>query len=549
MSFLGELKRRKVIRVAVVYAVVGLGIGEAADIFLGNLGAPVWAVPTVLIVLLLGFPVSLVLAWAYDLTPTGVSNSAPRSDRRLIAVLPFTNLSGDPDNEFFGDGVTDDILTALTYIEGLKVISRMSAMRYKGTTKSTREIASELGVGTVLEGSVRRSDNRVRVAVQLIDASTDEHIWADTYDRELQDVFAVQSEVAESVAATLESQLSPHGKVRLAAVRTHNVEAYELVARARHAYLRVTPEHVARGMKLLKQAIELDPEYAVAYAHLGIAHFVQPYFSPVSPASIEASARDAIDRAFELDDGIPEAYVARAYWRFNFRWDWDGAEQDFARALEINPSFADAYQWRALMRHISRRTEEAIEDAKRSVSLDPLSFQTRNQLAQSLTWGGQPDAAMAVLAEVVEEDPTNFISHWNLGVLTRPSDIQAALRHFENGLSEIDVPLGQASRSVTLRMLGRTEEADQIIEDLEVRSNSTEFVSPFALAVAYFGSGDFDRGLDYLEQGAEMRDFLSLYSRLIAPAYGFHDHPRYQALLRRIWPDDFPISTAGSPPG
>ena len=566
MSFLGELHRRHVTKVAVVYAVVGLGVSEAADLFLGNLGAPSWAVPAVLIGLLLGFPVALVLAWAYDLTPAGVLKDGEEvgtepvagngavaaldappaapvvpSDRRSIAVLPLANLSGDPDNEYFSDGMTDDILTALTFIEGLRVISRMSVMRYKGTTKNSREIASELGVGTVLEGSVRRSDNRVRVVVQLIDASNDEHIWADTYDRDLQDVFAVQSEVAESIAGVLESKLSPHGRARLATTPTKSLEAYELVLRARHEYLQVTQDHVDRGMELLHQAIELDPDYAVAHAHLAIAHFVLPYFSPVSPESIEASAREAIDRAFELDDTIPEAYAARGYWRFNFRWDWEGAEEDFARALELNPSFADAYAWRALMRHLRRRSGDAIDDARRSVSLDPLSFQTRSQLAQCLTWEGQPDAAMDILEEIVAEDPTNFISHWNLGVLKRPTDIETALTHFERALVEMDVPLGHASRSVTLRMLGRTEEADQAIDDLEARSG-TEYVSPFALAVAYFGKGDLDRGFGYLEEGADQRDFLTLYLRLIAPSYGFQEHPRHLALLQRIWPDDFPES-------
>jgi serine/threonine-protein kinase len=560
LRFLGELRRRHVIRVGVVYTVVGLGVAEAADIFLGNLGAPDWAVPATLMTLLLGLPVTLVVSWVYDLTPTGLVKDEDRhahhedengagpsattetklpatpADRRFVAVLPLTSLSEDRDDEFFADGVTDDIITALALVEGLSVISRLSAMRYKGALKSTQVIAEELGVGTVLEGSVRRSKNRVRISVKLIDASTDRNVWVDTYDRDLEDVFAVQSEVAESVATALQSRLSPRGKERLATVPTRNVEAYELVARARHAYLQVTPDHVNHGMELLRQAIELDPDYGVAWAHLAIAHFVLPYFSSVSPASVEASAREAIDRAFELDDGLPEAYVARAYWKFNFRFDWEGAESDFEKAIELNPSFSDAYQWRALMRHICRRPADAIADARRSVMLDPLSFQTRSQLAQCLAWGGQPEAAIGILQEILKEDRSNFIAHWLLGLLVRPGDPEAALGHFDDAVAEMDLPLGHASRSVALRGLGRTADADSVVRALEARDEGPEYVSPFSLAVAYFGKGEPERALDCLERGIEGHDFLSLYLRLIAPAYGFQDHPQYQAILNRVWP-------------
>lgn len=562
LNFLGELRRRHVIQVGVVYTVVGLGIADAADLFLGNLGAPGWAVPATLVLLLLGLPLTLVVSWAYDLTPAGlvkdedqdarppsddrteaaaasqVTLPAAPADRRFVAVLPLTSLSEDAGDEFFADGVTDDIITAVALVEGLSVISRLSAMRYKGASKSTRVIAEELGVGTVIEGSVRRSVNRVRISVKLIDASTDQNVWVETYDRELEDVFAVQSEVAESVASALQSRLSPRDKERLASVSTRNVEAYELVARARHAYLQVTPDHVNHGMELLRQAIELDPEYAVAWAHLAIAHFVLPYFSSVPPSSVEASAREAIDRAFELDKGLPEAYVARAYWKFNFRFDWEGAERDFEKALELNPSFSDAYQWRALMRHICRRPGDAIADARRSVMLDPLSFQTRSQLAQCLAWGGQPEAARAILEEILKEDPANFIAHWLLGVLVRPGDPEAALEHFDDAVAHMDLALGHASRSVALRKLGRTEDADSVVRALETRAEGTEYVSPFSLAVAYFGKGDSERAFDRLEEGIDGHDFLSLYLRLIAPLYGFQSHPRYQAILHRVWPSD-----------
>lgn len=561
-GLLGELKRREVIKVGVVYVVVGVGVAEGADVFLGNL-APTWVLDVVLVCIVLGLPVSLVLAWAYNLTPGGVvldrggpegtaeaiSRPADRpsvrppepdaDNRRSIAVLPFNNLSSDPENAFFADGVTDDILTALTLVEGLKVTSRSSAMRYKGSDKGTRTIAEELGVGTVLEGSVRRSDSRVRVTVRLVDTGTDGQLWAETYDHDLHDIFAVQSDVAENVARSLRSRLSARGRARLATIATENLEARDLLVRARHAYLQITQDHVDHGMSLLRQAIELDPDYAEAWAHLAISHFVLPYFSKISPRSIEASAREAIDRAFQLDGDSPEAHVARAFWRFNFRFDWEGAERDFARALELNPSSADAYQWRGLMHLLWGRPTQAIADARESVALDPLSFQTRSQLAQNLIWSGQPEVAKPIVEEIVREDPTSTIAHWSLGVISQRSDPTAALAHFDRALSYMDVPLAHASRSLTLRRLGRIGEADEVIEYLEERSRGAEYVSPFALCLVHLAKGNLDRGFDYLEQGVDDHDFTSLYMRI---GLGFvEDDPRFQALARRIWPDDFPL--------
>lgn len=540
-GFLGELKRREVIKVAVVYAVVGAGVAQAADVFLGNL-APQWALDASLVVLLLGFPVALVLAWAYNLTPAGVVRdgevpsavASVDADPRAIAVLPFLNLSSDAENEFFADGVTDDILTALTLVEDLHVISRTSVMRYKGSDKDARAIARELGVGSVLEGSVRRVAERVRVTVQLVDATTDGHMWAANYDRDLQDVFAVQTDIAENVARALSSHLSPRGRARLQAASARDEEAYELLVRARHAYLQITQSHVDHGMRLIRRALDIDPEYAEAWAHLAIAHFVLPYFSKVAPASIEASAREAIDRAFALDDGLPEAYVARAFWRFNFRYDWEGSERDFGRAITLNPSSADAYQWRGLMRLLCKRIDDAVADARQSVALDPLSFQTRSQLSQNLIWGGRGEAARPIVEEIVREDPTNIIAHWSLGVLVQRTDPEAAVKHFEDALSYMDLPLAHASRGLALRELGRTEEADQVIEDLEERSRGPEYVSPFALALCYFGKRDQERGFAYLTQGVDDHDFLSLYMQI--GLFGVAEDPRYQALVRRVWP-------------
>jgi len=608
VSFWSELKRRHAIKVGVVYLLVAAAVGGAAEVFLPGLGLPQSALTLVLVLLVLGFPVALVLAWAYDMTPEGVvrtgaedsvsgtaasveaapvaaerpvvaerplvaeqpaagehpavvqageravgearpteaqtpvadiaQTAAPPSDRRSIAVLPLTNLSDDPEDEYFSDGMTDDILTALSFIEDLKVISRTSVMRYKGTTKTIREIAGELGVGTIVEGSVRRAGDRVRIVAQLIDASTDEHLWANTYDRELQDVFAVQSEVAESIAGALESVLSPHGKARLATKPTDNLEAYELVLRGRNEYLQALPENVARGLEFLRQAIELDAQYALAHAHLAMAYFIQPYWSAVAPERISKPAKEAIDRAFELDPNLPEAYAARANWKVYFEWDWKGAEADLARALALNPNLADAYSWRSLFLTLQQRHDEAVQDARHAVALDPLSHFMQDRLGQALLWSDQMEAARRIYESILDEHPSSFQAHYFMGLITRRTDPAASLEHYDRALAELDSSIASASRSMALRRLGRLEEADQNVTRLEARSH-TEHVSPYALGIAYLTSGDVDKAFDYFEEGAEIHDVFILFIRMGADVLGIEDHPRYLALRRRIWRDEF----------
>ena len=229
-------------------------------------------------------------------------------------------------------------------------------------------------------------------------------------------------------------------------------------------------------------------------------------------------------------------------WRFNFRYDWEGAERDFGHALVLNPSSADAYQWRGLMYLLCRNREKAIADGRKSVALDPLSFQTRSQLGQSLIWCGETEAARPIVEEIVQEDPTNTIAHWSLGVLVRETDPEQALRHFDDALRYMDVPLAHASRSLVLRQLGRDAEADAVIAQLEERARGEEDVSPFALALSYFGKEDLDTGFRYLEKGLDDHDFLSLYMRIGFGA--LKAHPRYRALAHRVWPDDFGLVEA-----
>ena len=383
-SFWSELKRRRVVRVAIAYAIPAFVVIEVADVLVPALGMPAWVITGVAVVCIGGFPIALILAWMFDITPTGVvrtgptegtgvyaSDPSPSYDPRAIAVLPLKNLSDDPENEFFSDGVTEDILTHLSRCGDLHVISRTSAMTYKGTSKSIGEIARELKVGSVLEGSVRKAGGRVRVVAQLVDCATDKYLWAENYDRELEDIFAVQSDVAERIAEALEAELAPGEVERMRRGPTGDMEAYELFLRGRQDVYRVGGADILRGIEQLKEAIDLDPDFAPAHAMLALAYLAAPYW--IGFRSSLPLAQAAARRALELDDSLGLAWVAQAGVKFHYDWDWSGAGADFARAAELDTNLQDLYLWQGMYLLLLERFDEAAASLERGTSLDPHS--------------------------------------------------------------------------------------------------------------------------------------------------------------------------------
>jgi TolB-like protein len=358
LSLFDELNRRKVFRVAVVYAATSFVVLQVADIMLPRLGVPEWAMSLIVLLVALGFPVALVLAWALDLTPDGIRRtesatpqepapsllgrntvlaatllvivgaslsagwllkpSGPARDRvaegaphasASVAVLPFANFAVE-DEDYFSDGITEDIIAQLTRVPDLTVISRTSAMRYRNTELTLREIGAELGVGAILEGSVRRSDDRVRIVAQLIDVATDAHLWAETYDREVADIFAVQSDVAREIASALGRTLASPGAGGREPART-DPETYELYLRARHLWNQRRPDALRSAIQYLEEAIARDPGFALAHAGLADANGVLPLNDPTAPTLPSAeSAMAAARRALELDPTLGEAYAA-----------------------------------------------------------------------------------------------------------------------------------------------------------------------------------------------------------------------------------------------
>jgi serine/threonine-protein kinase len=461
------------------------------------------------------------------------SSDEPRA--RSVAVLPFLNLSADPENEFFADGITEDVIAQLSKIRALKVISRTSVMAFKKREQTLREIGATLGVTTLLEGSVRRAGSRVRIVAQLIDAESDEHLWADTYDRDLTDIFAIQSDVALNIASALEAELTHDERRRIQKEPTADIEAYQLYLLGRYCRHRWTEEGVTQALEYLEQAVGRDPNYALAYAAIGYTYTDMGLAIVGALPAPEAfqRARDAITRALQIDSGLAEAHAVLGHLKFACDYDWAGAEAEFKRAIELNPNSGEAYDFYGLMLAAQERYDEAIEKQRRAHELDPLAH--RMDIATSHLRAGRYDEAMRIIARLVEVEPHFPLARATLGwgyMLTgRP----------EKGIAEMERALSLSPESTlylaqlgeALAMVGRTEEAREILRRLEELSKE-RYVSPYHMAYVHTGLGDQEKAMDWLERAYEERAggvFGVKGSFLFKPLRG---HPRFKALLEKM---------------
>jgi TolB-like protein/lipoprotein NlpI len=356
---------------------------------------------------------------------------------KSIAVLPFANLSADPENEYFSDGMTETILAMLSRVRDLKVISRTSVMRFKGTTKSVHEIASELGVAHLVEGAVQRSGDRVRITAQLIDARTDEHRWAETYDRDLEDIFAIQSDVAERIVGSLQAALTPVEKAQLEGRPTDSVEAYERYLKGRHFLALRTVAALEQAVEWFRGAVEADPEFAQAWAGLAFAYALLPFFTGAPAAERRSEARVAAERAMAIDPGLGEPHTALGM-TAQAAWDWEAAEREFRRALELSPGSAMAHRGYGMFLGYRGEHDAAIEVLRRALELDPLSLSIQTALAGANFFAHRYDRAEAICRKGLELDPDYALLHFYLAVLYQlKGRYEEALAEWET-LSRLD---------------------------------------------------------------------------------------------------------------
>ena len=542
-GFLAELKRRRVIRVLVLYAVVGWLVIEVASTVLPALNLPSWAITLVIVLVALGFPIALALAWAVDIGPQGLQRTAPlpaeapaapvvppvpaapapgpvpqaalarvaepprnSESRRTIAVLPFVNMSGDADNEYFSDGISEEILNLLTKLPQLKVSSRTSSFFFKGKEIDIPMVAAKLDVATVLEGSVRRAGDRVRITAQLIDVESDSHLWSETYDREFKDVFAIQDDIATSIVGALQVTLSPKERRAIQYVATSDAQAYDFYLRGRRYFYGNSRRNYCHAISMYERAIELDPKYAAAWAGLADAYSFLYRYADASADNV-AKAIEASGHAVELDPDSAEAHasigLAQSINNRNSE-----AERHFETAMQLNPNLFEAYLFYGRFCLSQGSFDKAARLFVQASEVNPADYQPLVYLAMVYSAVGRKDDASSAhrrALKLIEQQ-----------LQMNPDDVRAWY-------------LGAGS-------LAELGERDKAVEwaGLALQSGEGDPNVLYNVSCTFAQLGDQDRAMDLLEQAVKLgwgdRAWIENDSDLAA----LHDNPRFRALLSRI---------------
>ena len=589
MSLFNELKRRNVFKVAIAYIVVAWFVLQVADVVLNNITAPGWVFKVLMLFVGIGFPFAVIFAWAFEMTPEGIKRESevdrsqsitpvtgkklnmmitgllvlalgyfaydkfvlsagrdaalveattqavteapapvvqePDETEKSIAVLPFVNMSSDAEQEYFSDGLSEELLNLLAKIPELKVASRSSAFQFKGEKFDLKDVAEKLGVAHVLEGSVRKSGNQVRITAQLIKAEDGYHMWSETYDRSLDNIFAIQDEISAAVVGALKIELL--GEVPKAEVV--NPEAYALWLKGRYLYAKWGEENFKLAIEALKQALVIEPKYAVAWASLSVGYLTQTTSGYLSRDEGLALARGAIDRALVIDPEMPDVLARLSLIQSSFEWDWAGAEASVQKALELEPDNLRVLSAAASISSNLGRLDEAMAYFQRVLNNEPLNLITLYNVGDTLHRQGLLEESKAAFRRLLELNPEDWGTHTQLGIILlkqgHPEEAWAELE------LEVDSQQQEIGRILALPALGRKEEA-QLRLDIFIQKNQSWAAYP--IAGIYARHGDSEAAFAWLERAYQQRD-SSMSVILSDPLLtSLHDDQRWADLLDRM---------------
>jgi TolB-like protein/Flp pilus assembly protein TadD len=582
-DFFAELKRRNVYKVAVAYIVAGWALSQGIAQVFPVFDIPNWIIRLIVLLIILGLPIALVLAWTFEITPQGIkrteiADAMPVATRRKkhvwiyvvvigaaisiglfflgrysagnktaspagisnksIAVLPFDNLSRDPDNAYFAEGVQDEILTRLAKVADLKVISRTSTQHFKSAPDNLPQIAKQLGVAHILEGSVQKSGEQVRVNVQLINALTDAHLWGDTYDRKLTDIFAVESEIAKTIAETLQARLTGSEKTLITKTPTVNPEAYELYLKGRFFWNKRTGADLLKSIDYFKQAVEKDQKYALAYAGLADAYVLLPPYGAASPSESFPQAEAAARKALELDDTLAEAHTSLGQVLLFYDLDFAGSTMEFERALSLDPNYATAHHWYGGGGPLLAlgQFDRAIKEGKRAVELDPLSLINNADLGWLYFNARRYNEAEAQARKTLEMDSHFYLAHYYLGeVLQLKGQLTEAIAEYKKAAELDDDPFVLGLLAQAYAKLGQRDEALKMLGQLQELA-TRRYVTSYSFALVHIALGEKDKAIDWLERAYRDRAGPDIALIKVDPFLDpLRGHPRFEALVQKIF--------------
>lgn len=423
-----------------------------------------------------------------------------------IAVLPFVDMSPQRDQEYFCDGISEELLDALTKVGGLRVVSRTSSFAFKGKEQDIRKIGEQLSVGTVLEGSVRKAGNRLRITAQLINVVDGFHLWSEKYDREMKDIFDIQDEISRAIVEALKIKLVGEPTSHLAKRYTENLEAYNLYLKGRYFWNKRFEGGLQQAMEHFKLAIEKEPTYTLAHVGLADCFIILGWFAYLAPKEAFPKAKAAVQKALEIDDRLAEAHASLGFIKFAYDWDWLEAEQEFKRSIELNPNYATVHWWYAFSLIMQGRIEESLAEIKRAHELDPLSLIINTGVGLILYFARQYDQALEQCLKTLELDPNFGAARTYLGrALTQKSKYEEAIAEGQKALKLLGPSFIASWLGHTYAISGKKDEARKLLNEMNELSKQ-RYVSLYQMAPIHLGLGEIDQAFELLEKAYEQRD-------------------------------------------